>query len=143
LPPAALSRGREFILSLGALASTGGHLPGSPAIDRTVLAEWLSGDNNAINALLGLFHESIDAEAVRMRDLLAQDAFDQFAGAAHRLRGAALSMGARALAEFVGLLFTAALARDRNACVKAMPGLAAHVQRVEADIPGRILSAAT
>jgi HPt (histidine-containing phosphotransfer) domain-containing protein len=70
-----------------------------------------------------------------MRDLLAQDELVQFANAAHRLRGAALSMGARALADLAGLLFTAALAKDRNACVDGMPVLATHVQRVEAEIP--------
>jgi HPt (histidine-containing phosphotransfer) domain-containing protein len=106
-----------------------------PAIDRSVLGEWLDGDADAINALLVLFHESICAEVVCMRDLLAQDELVQFASAAHRLRGAALSMGARALADFAGLLFTAAQTKDRNACVDGMPMLAAHVQLVEAEVP--------
>lgn len=116
-------------------------LRSASAIDRAVLGEWLDADDTAINALLGLFMESISVDLVRMRDLLAQNDFDQFASAAHRLRGAALSMGARALGDFVGLLFTAALAKDRNACVNGMPVLAAHVQRVEAEIPGGTSSA--
>jgi HPt (histidine-containing phosphotransfer) domain-containing protein len=70
-----------------------------------------------------------------MRRLLAADEFDQFANVAHRLRGAALSMGAHALADFVGLLFTAALAGDRSACLDRMPMLATHVQRVAAEVP--------
>jgi HPt (histidine-containing phosphotransfer) domain-containing protein len=106
-----------------------------PAVDRAVLGEWLNSDAAAIDALLRLFYASICADAENMRSLLAADEFDQFANAAHRVRGAALSMGARALADFVGLLFTAALARDRSACVDRMPMLATHVQRVAAEVP--------
>jgi HPt (histidine-containing phosphotransfer) domain-containing protein len=118
----------------GALASSGRSVSGRPAIDRAVLGEWLDGDGAAINALLVLFYESICAEVVCMRDWLAQDELVQFANAAHRLRGAALSMGACALADVAGPLFTAALAKDRNACVAGMPVLATHVQLVEAEI---------
>jgi HPt (histidine-containing phosphotransfer) domain-containing protein len=110
-------------------------MSGTPAIDRRVLGEWLDRDDGAIDALLGLFFESICDDAARMRDLLAQDEFGQFASAAHRLRGAALSMGARALGEFAGVLFTAALAKDRSACLDGMPVLAAHVQLVAAEVP--------
>jgi hypothetical protein len=106
-----------------------------PAIDRAVLGEWLDGDADAISALLVLFRESICVEVVCMRDLLAQYELVQFANAAHRVRGAALSMGARALADVAGLLFTAALANDRNACVDGMSMLATHVQLVEAEVP--------
>jgi HPt (histidine-containing phosphotransfer) domain-containing protein len=119
----------------GNLTSSAHGMAGSPAIDRGVLSEWLDGDDGAINALLGLFYESICDEAERMRDLLAQENFEQFAGAAHRLRGAALSMGARALAASAGLLFTAALAKDRSACFDGVPVLATHMQRVKAEIP--------
>jgi HPt (histidine-containing phosphotransfer) domain-containing protein len=80
---------------------------------------------------------------LRMRELLALDDFDQFASSAHRLRGAALSMGARALADFAGQLFTAARAQDRNACVDGMPVLARHVQLVEAEVPGSAPSSGT
>jgi HPt (histidine-containing phosphotransfer) domain-containing protein len=122
-------------MTLGALAPSGRGVSGGPAIDRTVLGEWLDGDDTAINGLLGLFYESIDAEVVRMHDLLALDEFDQFANAAHRLRGAALSMGARALAHHAGLLFTASLAKDRDACVNGMPVLATLVHLEEAEVP--------
>jgi HPt (histidine-containing phosphotransfer) domain-containing protein len=121
-------------MTLGALASSGHDTSGSPAIDRTVLGHWLDGDDAAINALLGIFYESICADAVRMRDLLALDEPEQFAGAAHRLRGAALSMGARALADVAGLLFAAAQAKDRNACVNGMPVLETHVQLVADEV---------
>src|ERR1700733_1404923 len=106
-------------MSLAVLASDRGRFA-APAIDRAVLGDWLNGDDAAIDALLGVFLDSICGEAARMRDLLALDELEQFASAAHRLRGAALSMGARTLADFVGTLFTAARTKDRNACVNGM-----------------------
>jgi HPt (histidine-containing phosphotransfer) domain-containing protein len=124
-------------MTLGARASTDSSRSGTPAIDRAVLGEWLDGDDLSIDALLGIFYESICAEAVRMAELLALDELDQFAGAAHRLRGAALSMGARRLGDFVGLLFAAARTKDRDTCVNAMPILATQIQLVEAELPGR------
>jgi HPt (histidine-containing phosphotransfer) domain-containing protein len=124
-------------------APSGCGASGRPAIDRAVLGEWLDGDDDAINALLMLFHESICAELASMRDLLAQDELIQFANAAHRLRGAALSMGARALADVAGVLFTAALAKDRNACVDRMPVLATHLQLVEAEVPAGAAASGT
>lgn len=122
-------------MTVGALASSGRGAAGTAAIDRSVLGEWLDGDDAAINGLLCLFYESIGTELAHMHDRLAQDDFDQFANAVHRLRGAALSMGARGLANVAGLLFTAALARDRDACVNGMPVLATHVQLVQAEVP--------
>jgi HPt (histidine-containing phosphotransfer) domain-containing protein len=127
----------------GSLASSRRGVSDSPTIDRAVLGEWLEGDDNAINALLVLFYESICAEVRCMRDLLAQEELVQFASAAHRMRGAAVSMGARALADVAGLLFTAALAKDRRACVDGMPILATHVQLVEAEVPGSAASSGT
>ena len=117
-------------------------MAGSPAIDRTVLGEWLDGDDAAINGLLALFCDSICAEAVRLRELLEADELNEFAGAAHRLRGAALSMGARALADLAGVLFTAALAKDRNACIHGMSALATQVQLVAAEVPAGARSTA-
>jgi HPt (histidine-containing phosphotransfer) domain-containing protein len=128
-------------MTVGALEWSGRGVLAAPVIDRTVIGEWLDGDNAAIDELLGIFRDSVIAEAELMRDLLARDDLDQFAHSAHRLRGAALSMGARSLADFVGLLFTAARARDQNACIAGMPVLATHVQLVEAEIPAGAPSA--
>ncbi len=126
-------------MTLGASTPSGAP-PGSkisdfPAIDRSVLGEWLAGDNAAIDELLAVFRDSVCAELVGMREMLAGGRLEEFASAAHRLRGAALSMGARALAEFVGLLFTAAQAGDATACGNGMPKLETHVDRVIAEIP--------
>lgn len=120
---------------LGASASPDRGTRGTPAIDRSVLGEWLAGDDAAINELLAVFRDSVCAEFARMREMLAEGLLDDYANAAHRLRGAALSMGARALAEFVGLLFTAARAQDGTACVNGMPALETHVRLVVAEVP--------
>ena len=61
--------------------------------------------------------------------------FDEFANAAHRLRGAALSMGARLLAETAGRLYTAARASDNAACSAVMTILATHVELMVAEVP--------
>jgi HPt (histidine-containing phosphotransfer) domain-containing protein len=98
----------------------------------------LADDAAAIDGLLAMFRDSIHDEAAKMRELLAADErLDEFAAAAHRLRGAALSMGARALADFVGLLFTAARAKDRNACVNGMPVLETHIDLMAAEVPAK------
>ena len=123
-------------MTLGAPGSPDRDPRGAPAIDRSVLGEWLADDDAAIDELLAVFRDSIRAEVAKMHELLADGRLDGYADAAHRLRGAALSMGARALAEFVGLLFTAARAQDTTACVNGMPILETHVRLVAAEVPG-------
>ncbi len=108
---------------------------GIPAIDRSVLGEWLSGDNTAIDEFLVVFRDSVRAELARMHDALDRGELEEFAGAAHRLRGAALSMGARALADFVGQLFAAARAQDAKACVEGMAELETQVGLMVAEVP--------
>jgi len=122
-------------MTLGASTSPDRDNGGAPAIDRSVLGEWLAGDNAAIDELLVVFRDSVRAEFVRMRDLLALGDLEEFANATHRLRGAALSMGARALAEYAGLLFSAARSQDASACANGMPGLEAHIQLMVAEVP--------
>lgn len=122
-------------MTLGPPVSPGHGVHGPSAIDRSVLGEWLAGDDTAINELLVVFRDSISADLALMRDLLARGDFEQYASAAHRLRGAALSMGARALADFTGLLFTAARAQDATACANGMRELEAHIERMMAEIP--------
>src|SRR3982751_5356218 len=89
---------------------------GNPAIDRAVLGEWLAGDDAGIDELLVVFRDSVQAEQEQMREALSIGDLDTYAAAAHRLRGAALSMGARALAEVAGTLNAAARANDAVAC---------------------------
>jgi HPt (histidine-containing phosphotransfer) domain-containing protein len=108
---------------------------GAPAIDRSVLGEWLADDDAAIDELLAVFRDSIRAEQVRMSEVLALGDLAEFANAAHRLRGAALSMGARMLAETAGDLYAAARADDTAACGGGMAILVTRVQLMVAEVP--------
>jgi HPt (histidine-containing phosphotransfer) domain-containing protein len=111
-----------------------------PAIDRSVLGEWLDGDDAAINELLVVFRDSVFAEQAKMRDCLeangAPGGLPDYASAAHRLRGAALSMGARALAEVAGTLSAAAIAQNEDACRVGLSLLETHIRLVANEIPG-------
>jgi HPt (histidine-containing phosphotransfer) domain-containing protein len=122
-------------MTLGVPVSPDRGMGGSAAVDRSVLGEWLAGNDAAIDELLVVFRDSISGDLVRMRDVLALGDLDAYAKAAHRLRGAALSMGARALAECVGRLFMAARAKDAEACVNGMRALETYVDLVVAEVP--------
>jgi HPt (histidine-containing phosphotransfer) domain-containing protein len=106
-----------------------------PEIDRSVLGEWLEGDDDAIDELLAVFRDSACAEQARMSEVLTKGDLTEYANAAHRLRGAALSMGARALAETAGILFAAARAMDAGACAEGMPLLATQIRAMAAEVP--------
>jgi HPt (histidine-containing phosphotransfer) domain-containing protein len=112
-----------------------GRPQGTGAIDRSVLGEWLGGDDAAIDELLAVFRESVLAEQARMREAQSAGALDEYAAAAHRLRGAALSMGAPALAEIAGTLTAAARTGDAAACGNGLSMLETHVCLVTAEIP--------
>ena len=123
-------------MSLGGPSAPGRGNSGAQAIDRSVLGEWLAGDDVAINELLAVFRDSIRAEQAKLLDTLAAGDLAEFASAAHRLRGAALSMGARALAEVAGELYAAARAGDASGCAGGMAELEAQVERMAAEVPG-------
>jgi len=116
-------------------ASTDSRTHVAPAVDRTVLGEWLAGDDVAINELLAVFRDSVYAEQVRMRELAGLGDLDEYANAAHRLRGAALSMGARGLAEAASLLYAAARAGNGSACRDGLSMLETHIGLVSAEVP--------
>jgi HPt (histidine-containing phosphotransfer) domain-containing protein len=109
--------------------------PRTKAIDRSVLGEWLDGDDAAIDELLTVFRDSVRAEQAKMAGLLPSGDLEHFANAAHRLRGAALSMGARAVAEIAGTLYDAAKAGETATCVSGMASLAAHLTQMAAEVP--------
>ncbi len=106
-----------------------------PAIDRSVLGEWLGDDDAGIDALLAVFRDSVCAEQTRLHETLALGDLDEFAKTAHRMRGAALSMGARDLATMTASLHTAALVHDSASCVVGMAALEIQVRLMVAEIP--------
>ena len=132
-PPA---RQREAGVPVAAFETPDGAGRPKPAIDRSVLGEWLDGDDAAINELLAVFRDSVFAEQAKMRDALVPGGLVEYASAAHRLRGAALSMGARALAEVAGTLSAAAIAQNEDACRVGLSLLETHIRLVANEIPG-------
>lgn len=105
------------------------------AIDRAVLREWLGEDDAAIDELLGVFATSIATEFGRLSDQLLAGDLPAFARTAHRLRGAALSMGARELAAVAATLDHAARAGDAGNVRAGFPALRLQVDRAIAEVP--------
>lgn len=102
----------------------------SLAIDRSVLGEWVDGDEDAIDAMLAIFSESVRLEQGGMRGALERNDIGQYRHCAHRLRGAALAMGAKALGGKAAALETAARAGDFALCVSGMSELEGLVHQV-------------
>jgi signal transduction histidine kinase/CheY-like chemotaxis protein/HPt (histidine-containing phosphotransfer) domain-containing protein len=105
------------------------------AIDGSVLGAWLGDDRAAITALLRKFAstavetEAEIGKAVRRGDLNAA------AAAAHKLNGAARTVGAAGVAAVVAKLERASKAGDKAACRDALGPLAGEIRRVLAEVP--------
>jgi signal transduction histidine kinase/DNA-binding response OmpR family regulator len=105
------------------------------AIDRDVLAAWLGDDQAEIDGLLRKFRTTaVDAEreitaAFRVGDLAV------LAAAAHKLKGAAHTVGAGRLGQAAGGLEQAGKAGDRIKCRDGLGALASELRHAMAELP--------
>ncbi|MGA2125685.1 MAG: Hpt domain-containing protein [Xanthobacteraceae bacterium] len=104
------------------------------AIDGSVLAAWFGDDRLAVLALLRTFRRSA-TEAERQIERAARAGhFAGVATAAHRLKGAALTIGAADLALAADALEQAGKAGDRARCTHGLGHLAGEMHRVIGEI---------
>jgi CheY-like chemotaxis protein/HPt (histidine-containing phosphotransfer) domain-containing protein len=117
--PVSLSGLRTVLLRWVAVAQPEA-APVRPRIDHTALKEWVGDDPSAIAAVVKRFVESARASvedlwaAERTGDLAA------LAAVAHRLKGAALTLGATSLGNIAARIEAAAKAGERAACAEAL-----------------------
>ena len=106
----------------------------APAIDRAVLDPWIQDDEAMRRDLLGKFGLSASESRRDIEMAMAAGDLAALAAAAHRLRGSALAVGARALGDAATTLERAARAGDRASCQDELGPLAVEMQRAQADI---------
>jgi PAS domain S-box-containing protein len=106
------------------------------AIDRSVLDAWVDDDESERRSLLRRFAASTEDARRDIEAAMASSNLAALAAEAHKLKGSALAVGARAVGDAAALLERAAKAGDRAACQDRLGPLAAEVQRAQAEIGG-------
>ena len=106
----------------------------APAIDRTVLDPWIDNDETTRLGILSKFGVSASESRRDIETAMAAGDLAGLAAAAHRLKGSALAVGARALGDAATMLERAAKAGDRASCQDGLGPLAVEIQRAQAEI---------
>lgn len=108
--------------------------PPSPAVDRTILRTWLGDDEATLQSVLVEFLANARVNVHDIEAALAVQDMPAVASASHKLKGGALSVGARALQEVAAALEAAARPGDRATCRKMLEPLARELRRAAEDI---------
>ena len=106
------------------------------AIDRSILRTWLGDDDATMRVLLEDFLAGARDNLRDIQAALAAADMAAAAAAAHKLKGCAMSVGARPLERAAAALESAARPGDDAACRTMLAPLARELERVAADIRG-------
>jgi signal transduction histidine kinase/CheY-like chemotaxis protein/HPt (histidine-containing phosphotransfer) domain-containing protein len=108
--------------------------PRGPAIDRAMLRTWLGNDDATMQSLLREFLSGARESAREIEAALARSDMAVVSATAHKLKGGAQSVGARALERVATALETAARPGDTIACREMLAPLARELERAATDI---------